>query len=105
MEETGLVVIDGDGHLAEPIEVWTRYVDPAYRDRIRVTFDERGWMERILVGDLVIRDAKSPRLWGLGDALSPGGLKEGRIKFLHHEEGHPGGHDGAARLAIHDAEN
>jgi hypothetical protein len=25
-------VIDADGHILEPLDIWDRYMDPAYRD-------------------------------------------------------------------------
>lgn len=100
-----MIVLDGDGHMVEPLEVWTRYVDPKCRDRIRVTYDRDGWMGKVFIGDLLIRDATAPRSWGMGDALYPGGLKEGKVKYRHFEEAHPGGFHGKDRLAVHDAED
>ncbi len=36
-------VIDADGHILEPIDIWDRYMDPAYRDRApRVIIDANG---------------------------------------------------------------
>ena len=36
-------VIDADGHVLEPVEVWDHYMDPAFRDRGRRLFvDENG---------------------------------------------------------------
>ena len=26
-------VIDADGHVLEPVDIWAKYMDPAYRDR------------------------------------------------------------------------
>jgi len=26
-------VIDADGHILEPLDLWDKYMDPAYRDR------------------------------------------------------------------------
>ena len=26
-------VIDADGHILEPVDIWDRYMDPAYRER------------------------------------------------------------------------
>ena len=25
-------VIDADGHILEPVDIWDKYIDPAYRD-------------------------------------------------------------------------
>src|SRR5579885_3883745 len=36
-------VIDSDGHVLEPVDLWQRYIDPAYRDQApRYFVDERG---------------------------------------------------------------
>jgi predicted TIM-barrel fold metal-dependent hydrolase len=36
-------VVDADGHVVEPLDLWERYVDPAYRSRApRFVADERG---------------------------------------------------------------
>ena len=35
-------VIDADGHILEPSDLWERYLEPQYRDRaIRIKTDER----------------------------------------------------------------
>ena len=28
-------VIDADGHVLEPIDIWDKYIDPAFRERLR----------------------------------------------------------------------
>ena len=36
-------VIDSDGHILEPPDLWEKYLEPKYRDRaIRLRVDERG---------------------------------------------------------------
>ncbi len=36
-------VIDADGHILEPPDLWERYLEPQYRERaIRIKVDERG---------------------------------------------------------------
>src|SRR5262245_35077078 len=43
--------IDADGHVAEPADLWERYIDPAFRDTApRLVTDPDG-AERILVED------------------------------------------------------
>ena len=32
--KNGFKVIDGDGHMQEPMDIWEKYTEPAYRDRI-----------------------------------------------------------------------
>jgi predicted TIM-barrel fold metal-dependent hydrolase len=37
-------VVDADGHILEPPDLWLNYIDPQYRDRaIRIDHDEKGW--------------------------------------------------------------
>ena len=37
-------VVDADGHVLEPADLWLEYIDPAFRDRaIRIDTDENGW--------------------------------------------------------------
>ena len=36
-------VIDSDGHVLEPVDLWQRYIDPAYREQAPQYFiDDRG---------------------------------------------------------------
>ena len=35
-----MVVIDADGHVLEPVDIWDKYIDPAYRERAP-DFDKR----------------------------------------------------------------
>ena len=42
-------VIDADGHVLEPVDIWDKYMDPAYRDRApRIIVDKDG-KERLSV--------------------------------------------------------
>jgi hypothetical protein len=41
-------IIDADGHILEPPDVWEKYIDPKFRERalrIRVGSDGREYME------------------------------------------------------------
>lgn len=50
-ERTGCTVIDADGHVIERPEMWSEYVEPAYRDRApRFVQDENGGIGQ-LIGD------------------------------------------------------
>ena len=33
MAKNGFKVFDSDMHLVEPVDLWERYIDPAYKDR------------------------------------------------------------------------
>lgn len=99
------VVVDADGHVMEPRNLWLKYLEPQWRDRaIRIEKDNAG-LEALLI------DGKSHglvhgRLGALGgigmqadiDALMTPG-------FRSYEDGLvPGGYDPAARLKVLDEE-
>ncbi len=97
---------DGDGHFVEPAELWDEYVPTTMRDRVFMTRDENGYADRLVMGDVVIRHQSPVDLpIGMGDWLTPGGIKPGRPKGLRYEESAPGGWNAVERLAIYDAED
>src|SRR2546428_12302558 len=53
-----IAVVDADGHVTEPMSLWTDYAEPAYRERApRPVLDERGRPCMLLDGRLVMRHA------------------------------------------------
>ena len=37
-------IVDADGHVLEPADTWTKYIDPQYRDRaVKIVIDEKGY--------------------------------------------------------------
>src|SRR3989442_4711813 len=84
-------VIDADGHVVEPLTLWSEYVEPAYRERApRVVFDERGRPCQLLDDRMIMRHAFLLTL-GPDYQMDP-------AKFR------PGGWDPGARLADMDSE-
>src|SRR5205823_3891578 len=84
-------VVDADGHVTEPMSLWTDYVEPAYRERApRPVLDERGRPCMLLDGRLVMRHAM---LLTLGPDYDVGAAKF-----------HAGGWDPQARLRDMDSE-
>ena len=66
-------VIDGDGHILEPPQLWHQYLEAKYKDRaIRLEKDQAG------VEYLVIDGRPSARLRGLGPAVAslPAGIQQ-----------------------------
>jgi predicted TIM-barrel fold metal-dependent hydrolase len=58
-------VVDADGHLLEPPDLWLNYIDPQYRDRaIRIDHDEKGW--EILLFDNKVAEVVRGTLGALG---------------------------------------
>ena len=52
-------VIDADGHVLEPVDIWDKYIDPAYRERApRIIVDTDG-KERLQVGEQVLGSQKA----------------------------------------------
>jgi predicted TIM-barrel fold metal-dependent hydrolase len=106
--ETGMsrrIVVDADGHVMEPEDLWLRFLEPKWRARaIRIETDNEG-MENLLI------DGKSHELvrgrlgilGGVGmqddlDALLTPGKRTYQDGLV------PGGHDPAERLKVLDAE-
>src|SRR5207247_10543319 len=56
--------IDADGHVLEPLDLWDKYIDPAYRDRApRMIVDTDG-KERLLVDEQVLGSKKGMNVVG-----------------------------------------
>src|SRR3989475_12311255 len=57
-------VIDADGHILEPVDIWDKYIDPAYRARApRMIVDTDG-KERLLVEGKILGSPKGLGLIG-----------------------------------------
>src|SRR5207237_848085 len=51
-------VVDADGHILEPLDLWSNYIDPAYRDRApRLVKGENG-KERLVVDEHMVGDSR-----------------------------------------------
>ena len=88
-------VIDADGHILEPFDLWNKYTDPKYRDRApRLVEDENG-KRRLIIEE---RAAGDPQR-GFG-SIGGIGARQGEVKAteLKYEEGRPGGFDPHKRI-------
>ncbi|MFO1023969.1 MAG: amidohydrolase family protein [Acetobacteraceae bacterium] len=66
-------VIDSDGHILEPLNLWIDYMDPAYRDRApRLQRDNNG-LERLVIGDKMLGSER-----GMA-ALGAVGMRDGTV--------------------------
>src|SRR6266705_2076306 len=93
-------VVDADGHILEPLDLWDRYIDPGFRDRRpRFVIDENG-KERLGVEGKLLGN---PR--GIG-SLGSVGARQGIVKpgTLKYAEGKKGGFDPHARIVDMDSE-
>jgi predicted TIM-barrel fold metal-dependent hydrolase len=97
-------VVDADGHVLEPADTWSKYIDPKYRDRaVRIALDERGW--EVLLFDNKPAEVVRGTLGALGgvgmnpeDLLIPGKRT--------YADGCPlGSYDPKARLKVMDEED
>src|SRR5713101_6238151 len=93
-------VVDADGHILEPLDLWDRYIDPGFHDRRpRFVIDENG-KERLSVEGKLLGN---PR--GIG-SLGAVGVRQGTVKLdsLKYAEGKKGGFDPHARIIDMDAD-
>jgi hypothetical protein len=99
-------VIDADGHVLEPPDLWESYIDPRFREicpKLLITEDGREVLR--IEGDDAIdlgRGKKPLKLGGLGTfGARAGGVKSFRVAYL---DGKPGGFDPHVRIPDMDAE-
>ena len=95
-------IIDADGHILEPTDLWENYLEAKYKNHaIRMDKDEAG------VEYLVVEDKPLPITRGIGPTAAGIGqpLKEifepGRFGYL---DGPSGAYDAQARLKLMDKE-
>ncbi len=93
-------VIDADGHILEPVDLWQTYIDPGYRDRGPRLFVDTDGKERLRVEDKVLG---SPKGLGLIGAI---GARQGVVSdtTMKYVEGRQGGFDPHARIVDLDAD-
>src|SRR5881396_3453017 len=93
-------VVDADGHILEPVDLWDKYIDPEFRERRpRFVIDDNG-KERLSVEGKLLGN---PR--GIG-SLGSVGARQGIVKAgtLKYAEGRKGGFDPHARIVDMDAD-
>src|SRR5439155_947038 len=87
-------VIDADGHVLEPVDLWDTYIDPAYRDRAPRLFVDSDGKERLRVEGKVLGSPKGLGLIGAIGARQ-GAVSDATMKYV---EGRKGGFDPHARI-------
>src|SRR5437763_14475519 len=93
-------VIDADGHILEPLDLWDKYIDPEFRERRpRFVIDDNG-KERLRVEGKLLGN---PR--GIG-SLGAVGVRQGDLipDTMTYAEGTKGGCDPHARIVDRDAD-
>src|SRR5439155_1166793 len=86
-------VIDADGHILEPVDLWDNYIEPTFRVRAPRMFVDTDGKDRLNIDGKIIG---GPR--GLG-RLGGIGLRDGRVpEDMKYVEGRKGGFDPHARI-------
>jgi len=83
-------VIDADGHILEPLDLWDNYMDPKFRDRApRLVIDPETGKEKLDVEGQLLGSQQG--MGGIGGV----GARQGAVKSaeMKYEEGRPGGFD------------
>ena len=94
-------VIDSDGHVLEPVDLWEHYVDPKFRENCpQIVRDENGKTRLKLERDRLVDTGRS--MGGLGAI----GAREGKLdsQKIAYEEGRKGGFDPHWRIVDMDGE-
>src|SRR3981189_3957785 len=94
-------VVDADGHVLDPPDLWSNYIDPAYRDRApRLVKGENG-KERLVVAEHTVGDSRR----GSG-RIGAVGARQGVVAAdtMEYKDGKPGGFDPHKRIPDMDAD-
>ncbi len=94
-------VIDADGHILEPLDLWDKYIEPKFRDRApRLVKGENG-KERLVMDENVVGDGNR----GIG-RIGAVGARQGVVAAdtMEYKDGKPGGFDPHARIPDMDAD-
>src|ERR1700731_5318084 len=68
-------VIDADGHILEPLDLWDKYMDPKFRDRApRLVVDNKTGKEKLLVEEQMLGSEQG--MGGIGGV----GARQGKVK-------------------------
>jgi uncharacterized protein len=94
-------VIDADGHILEPLDLWDKYIDPKFRDRApRIVKGDNG-KERLVIEEHAVGDNQR----GIG-RIGAVGARQGVVAAdtMEYKDGKPGGFDPHARIPDMDAD-
>jgi len=94
-------IVDADGHILEPLDLWDRYLDPKFRDRApRLVKAENG--KECLVMDEHVVGNQNRGIGGIGAV----GARQGVVAAdaMEYKDGKPGGFDPHKRIPDMDAD-
>jgi predicted TIM-barrel fold metal-dependent hydrolase len=89
-------VIDSDGHVIEPMDIWEKYIDPKFRDRTPKMVTGAAGNEQLVLEGQLLSGEKSA--FGAAGHIGLSHEKQ-EWKSLHFAEGRRGGFDPHARIA------
>jgi predicted TIM-barrel fold metal-dependent hydrolase len=95
-------VVDADGHILEPLDLWDKYIDPKFRDRApRIVKDNESGKERLVIEEHTVGN---PQI-GIG-RIGAVGARQGVVAAdtMEYKEGKPGGFDPHKRIPDMDAD-
>jgi predicted TIM-barrel fold metal-dependent hydrolase len=87
-------VIDADGHVLEPMDMWEKYIDPGFRDRAPKLVIDTDGKERLLVETQVLGSSKGFGVIGAIGARDTE-MDDGEMTYA---DGRPGGFDPHKRI-------
>ena len=94
-------VVDADGHILEPLDLWVKYMDPKFRDRApRVVKGDNG-KERLVIEEHTVGNGQL----GIG-RIGAVGARQGVVEAdtMAYKDGKAGGFDPHARIPDMDAD-
>jgi predicted TIM-barrel fold metal-dependent hydrolase len=94
-------IVDADGHILEPLDLWSNYIDPAFRDRApRIAKGDNG-KERLVIDENPVGDSRI----GIG-RIGGVGARQGIVAAdtMEYKDGKPGGFDPHQRIPDMDAD-
>jgi uncharacterized protein len=94
-------VVDADGHILEPLDLWTNYMDPAFRDRAPRLIKAENGKERLVMDEHVVGTSQR----GIG-SIGGVGARQGVVATdtMEYKDGKPGGFDPHKRIPDMDAD-
>src|ERR1700746_870480 len=94
-------IVDADGHILEPLDLWSNYIDPAFRDRApRIAKGDNG-KERLVIDENPVGDSRI----GIG-RIGGVGARQGIIvdDTMEYKDAKPGGFAPHKRIPDMDAD-
>ena len=94
-------VVDADGHVLEPLDLWDNYMEPRFRNRAPRLIKDKDGKERLVIEEQILGSAQA----GLGGAGGVG-ARQGVVasNTMEYKEGRRGGFDPHARMPDMDAD-